>query len=527
MQVMSGWSLRRKILAITITLPTLLVGALLLAYYFNARATIVQGYVQKSRALVLAAESAREEMEEKWAAQLFSVPQLRQWADSGQLDKVLMAVPVVTAWNSAMKKSGEGGYSFKVPKFHPRNPHNQPDSIEAMALSLLEQQGLEEYHVIDRELNAVRYFRPIKLSENCLICHGDPQQAQGLWGRGDGTDPTGGRMERWNAGEIHGSFEVIQSLQAANRQIGATLTKAAIMAFFGLALLIGVTLVVIVMTVERPIDSFAAGLFDGAQQVSAASNQVADSSQNLAQGAVNQASHIQEISTNVGTVTLQTKNNTQSAQQAKAVMSQSDELSQRGMKAMQQLHTTMTQVKHSSDETARIIKTIDGIAFQTNLLSLNASVEAARAGEAGKGFAVVAEEVRKLAQRCAEAARETTSLIAHSRKVADSGVELAAFTEKAIGALAGSVRTMAQHIGTIAQSSQQQQSGIEHINSAIVQLDDITQQNAATAEESASASEQLSAQALTLNELVQGLVELIKGNENMAGAHTYNGGRRG
>jgi methyl-accepting chemotaxis protein len=135
-----------------------------------------------------------------------------------------------------MRNASEAGYTFRVPKFQSRNPQNQPDAIEAEALRLLESGTVTEHYVMDKEKNAVRYFRPIKLTSTCMYCHGEPSLSKEYWGNDRGQDPTGARMEGWKVGEVHGAFEVVQSLEASDAVLASSVRKGALMVLLGLSI---------------------------------------------------------------------------------------------------------------------------------------------------------------------------------------------------------------------------------------------------------------------------------------------------
>jgi len=253
------------------------------------------------------------------------------------------------------------------------------------------------------------------------------------------------------------------------------------------------------------------GMATGSDQVASASGQVSSASQSLAQGASEQAAAIEETTSSLEEMASRTKQNAGNAQQAASLMGEAKGLVDKGQEAMGRLSETIDDIKKASDETAKIVKTIDEIAFQTNLLALNAAVEAARAGEAGKGFAVVAEEVRNLAQRAGEAARDTAELIQGSVQNAGQGVNVAEETADALRAITESSQKVDSLVAEIAAASNEQAQGIEQVTTAVTQMDSVTQQNAANAEESASASEELSAQAEELNRMVQDLRNLVGG----------------
>ncbi len=247
----------------------------------------------------------------------------------------------------------------------------------------------------------------------------------------------------------------------------------------------------------------------GMQQVSAAAEQVASvsgeigiGSQSVAQGASEQASSLEEISSSLQEMASMTKQNAGNAIEARGLTDATRAATNKGVESMNRLSEAMVSIKTSSDQTAKIVKTIDEIAFQTNLLALNAAVEAARAGEAGKGFAVVAEEVRNLAMRSAEAAKNTANMIEESSNNANHGVALNQEVLKNLNEMNVQVNKVSEMISEIATGSEQQSMGIEQINVSVEQMNQMTQQNAANSEESASAAQELGSQAEEMRSLV-------------------------
>ncbi len=278
------------------------------------------------------------------------------------------------------------------------------------------------------------------------------------------------------------------------------------------ALVVGVVIAFfITRSITKPINRIIADLTEGAEQVASASGQVSSASQSLAEGATEQAAGLEETSSSLEEMSSMTKQNADNAQQANALSDEAKRSADNGSAAMEKMNTAIQDIQKSSDETAKIIKVIDEIAFQTNLLALNAAVEAARAGEAGKGFAVVAEEVRNLAMRSAEAARNTSDMIEESVKNANNGVEIAEEVGKALGDIVTGISKTSELVSEIAAASSEQAQGIEQVNTSVTQMDKVTQQNAANAEESASASEELSAQAEQMNAVVGELIALVGG----------------
>jgi methyl-accepting chemotaxis protein/methyl-accepting chemotaxis protein-1 (serine sensor receptor) len=266
-----------------------------------------------------------------------------------------------------------------------------------------------------------------------------------------------------------------------------------------------------VVDINRLLRGHSAQLREGTEHVVAAAEQVANSSQGLSQGATEQASTLQETAASMEQVASMTRKNAENAATTATLIADVTEQVRQSNAALADMVHSMTAIRESSDQVARIIKTIDAIAFQTNILALNAAVEAARAGEAGMGFAVVAEEVRSLAQRSAQAARDTAALleesIGRSREGA-SKVEHAAHAIASITQRVARVRTMAEEVHV---ASRQQTQGIDQVTRAIAQIERVTHATAATAQQSAAASEELSAQAAASMEVVQRLESMVGG----------------
>ena len=239
-----------------------------------------------------------------------------------------------------------------------------------------------------------------------------------------------------------------------------------------------------------------------AEQVTSASTQISSSSQALAQGASEQAGSLQEISSSLQEMASMTNQNASSAKEARSLSENARHAVTGGAESMKLMSETIEKIKTSSDETSKIIQTIDEIAFQTNLLALNAAVEAARAGDAGKGFAVVAEEVRNLAMRSAEAAKTTADMIETSVMYADDGVVINQEVVKNLDEINAQVNKVGEMMAEISAASDQQSQGVEQINTAVDQMNQVTQQNASSSEESASAAEEMSSEAEEMRGMV-------------------------
>ena len=336
-------------------------------------------------------------------------------------------------------------------------------------------------------------IRPLLNEQRCYHCHGASRSV------------LGGVMVRQDSENMYTS---LSSMTKKNVLIGAAAALVIILFL----------IVVITRLVIRPLNKVIGGLSASAHQVAGASGQISTSSQQLAEGTSQQASALEQTSSSLEEMATMTKQNAENARNTNQLMMESKEIIGRAHESMGKLTQSMTGISTASEDTFKIIKTIDEIAFQTNLLALNAAVEAARAGEAGAGFAVVADEVRNLAMRAAEAARNTAGLIEGTVTKVKEGSDLVEKTSKEFTQVATAATKMETLVGEITAASQEQAQGIEQINRAVTELDKVIQANAANAEQSAAASEQMSSQAGHLKGFVNELIALVRGDSSNASA---------
>ena len=286
--------------------------------------------------------------------------------------------------------------------------------------------------------------------------------------------------------------------------------------FGGLGLLISLGLMVSTM-ITRPIKNAIDGLNVGTEEVSSAASQVSAASQSLAEGTSEQAAAIQETSATLEETSSMVHQNRENTQQAAVLAKQAKQYAEKSNDEMHKMSQSMSELKNSSSEIAKIIKVIDEIAFQTNILSLNAAVEAARAGDAGKGFAVVAEEVRNLAQRSAQAAKDTTVIIESNIDLSESSVNIAKAVRESVESIGEQATKVSDLLDEISVATNEQAQGVEQIHKAVSQMEMALQSNAATADESAAASMSLSEQAVNVKEIVNTLIVLVDGADALRG----------
>ena len=349
--------------------------------------------------------------------------------------------------------------------------------------------GAESFRRVEDDTLRIAVPLYSSVHAGCAECHGVPVSGKTLLGSLNTYIPLTKRKAEANAnawtaiGMVAGIFTILTVL------VGWLITR----------------------NVVRPIRQVSLKLGAGAAEVAGSAAEMNGSSQSLAHGASEQAAALEETSSSLEQLSTQTQNNAHSAQQAAGLSAEAKSAADKGNAAMQKMSSAINEIQKSASETAKIIKVIDEIAFQTNLLALNAAVEAARAGEAGKGFAVVAEEVRNLAMRSAEAARNTSSMIEESVASARNGVAISVEVAENLGEITAAATKVSALISQISTASQEQAQGIQQVNGAVAQMDNVTQTTAAGAEETAASSKMLADQAQQMKSAVEELLTIVDG----------------
>jgi len=486
--------------------------------------------------LILMAESVRENMEQKWELGLFSPETLMNISANSPEErkaKILASVPVVSAWETAKAKAKEGGYEFRSPRKNARNPANNPDPIEQEALDYFARNpDASSYHMVDKKLNALRYFRPVRLGAVCMNCHGDPANAEKLWGTTDGTDITGFKMDGKKVGDLHGAFEVIKSLKVADGYFKDAMIIGIIEGVIAILVGMGLIFWIINRLLNRPVsralkdieaaeqnndlsmqldeggkgeiteiskafNRFTGRIKDVMSEVVDASSQMSVSADRLSKithttstAVESQQAETQQAATAMNEMTATVAEVAQNAAAAAESANSATAETRKGEAVVLETKTKISQLANEVMEAAQVIKQVEtdseaigsildvikGIAEQTNLLALNAAIEAARAGDQGRGFAVVADEVRTLAKRTQESTAEIEAMI---ERLQDG-------SEKAVSAMEkgqSQAEISVEHANKASEALQEIASAISTINEMNTQIATAAEEQSAVAEE--------------------------------------------
>jgi len=521
-------SLTWKVLLIIFCGPIVLAMIMAWLHISDIQEAAISGRLKESRSVVMMAESVREDMAHKHKVGVLRP--LDELRDDPQ--RLLQAVPIVTAMNTAAAKAAEAGYEFRAPKESPRNPKNAPTPLEKEVLAEFSRTSLPEKIIVEKD--RLLYFKPIRLSEDCLYCHGDPKGEK---------DPTGGIKEGWKAGEVHGAFVIISSLKEANAAVAMAALSvggwtAGILILLGFCgwLLVRASLLkplqatgeflermatgdmsgrvevrstdelgqmqthlnnmaaslrgIVTEIAERAkvlmgssaeLENMSDGLLKNAEELSHKSNTVATASEEMNANMNNVAAAMEQASINVGTVATAAEEMSSTIHEIAGNTDKTREVTQRAVDKATSASERVDKLGIAAREIGKVTEAINAISSQTNLLALNATIEAARAGDAGKGFAVVANEIKELANQTATATDEIRQRIEGIQSSTASTVEEIAQVMAVIGEVRDYVATIAaaveqQSAATreIAENVGQASMGIQEVNENVSQASMVT-----------------------------------------------------
>ncbi len=552
----------RLVLVVVGMLAVAAIGMLWL-YARQQKLSIIEAEAARAKSVLMVAEAVRDQAAKQWELGVFTPGQLKEWAAlPGGRETILTAVPVAVSWDLIQRKAKESGYELKTPRENPRNPKNAPDALEAKALDYFARHPqASEYRLLDEERRALRYFRPVRLGEQCLICHGDPKTSESIWGRTDGRDVLGYPMEGKKVGELHGAFEIIAPLDEVEAVISANMLKGSgLIALFACGLAAGLFFTTKRLVVE-PLTALGLRLQEIAQGegdlnarleargknefawVASSFNQflkklrnlvltVKDSGQELfretgnldrmageaEKTAASQRSELAQVAAAVQQMSAAVQEIAHSTTKAadtshatdaevkagRTVVRQAIAKIERLASEVDQAAQVLRELESDSDSIGEVLKIIGDIADQTNLLALNAAIEAARAGEQGRGFAVVAEEVRTLASRTQESTAEIQQTIERLRNRARQAVEVISSSKEQAQAGINEVHTVDKVL--------------EGITRMIDELKEMNTHIAAAVEEQSTVSENINQNAIRVNTGVDAAIAKLE-ETRLAVAH--------
>ena len=556
--------IRNKILIPVVTIFAVAFGINVYLAVQDTREAALTAAIDQSRSVIEGLENSRERMGKLWNMDIYNQEKLM----SDVQGLFFNVVPIVAALQQGEALAEGSDFTFRVPKVSPRNPKNEPSKVELEMLNYLKANPNEpEYWIEDKAINSIRYMKPIKLTADCLACHGSLEHSI----TGTLTDPLGYTMEQWNVGEIHGAFEIIQPLDEVDAAVNASIFSGTALTLVAIALTVLILVLLLNRIINKPLGllehamtraaegdlstevhyesedeigviikaqrKMRKGLVElitqfklTAEQVASAATEIASAAEQSASGAGEQESQAGEVSSSIeqmaATIVESSQNAssaTESARNAAEVAGEGGHIVQQTIEGMQAIaesvkasSATIAELGKRSDEIGEIIGVIDDIADQTNLLALNAAIEAARAGEQGRGFAVVADEVRKLAERTTKATAEIAGMIKGIQE--DTSGAVASMEEGTTQVEAGmelavkagdSLTSIVSVVSEVQKMIEQIATASDEQSAAAEQISGNVGNIASVSKQSAESAEQMAATAEQLNRQTDNLNELV------------------
>ncbi len=430
--------------------------------------------------------------------------QLKQHADVRD-SAFYSTIPVVAAWRTIRSLAAQRGMNFRVVAENPRNPSNAPREEEMRVLRWLAANPGKDFFEVDEERDEAVMARAVRLSEDCMVCHGDPARSS----TGDGKDPLGYRMEGWRSGETHGAFLLRGTMREVHQRRTAQLAETA-------AWLVGIKVVVLLAValtwrrIKRSLDAGLARIRSERQRLAAAVGRIEKQSTGLETVSTRQTASFEETSAALEEIRSVSRGNLDANEQSAAAIGRCGQEAAEGKKTVSELNLAMRSMRDSTTRIGKIIRLMDELAFQTNILALNAAVEAARAGEAGQGFSVVAGEVRRLAGRSADAAKEIEDIISESverAEIADTAVQRVGTATQNIDREVGE---LARVLAEVSAATREQFKGIDDIASAMSRVSHLAIEVSGAAAQGRQESGKLTEQVDALGDAAEALEQVLQ-----------------
>jgi methyl-accepting chemotaxis protein len=503
--------LSTRVAVSVIAAATASVAVAMIVIWFEIRRSAIENVHETMQAAIHQAESVRESVSQFHVRGAFDRNGLTKTATQStdyRKTAIYDTIPVIAAVRAVESFAKSRGYSSRVPSLQPRSPEHMATPEERTILNIFDRNEAQEYFAASEDGQTVTYARPIRLTHDCLVCHGDPSLSETR----DGKDPLGFRMEGWRQNQLRGAFILTGSLSEAKAASRRAMGKILLWMLPTLLVLTGCFVYLARKQVVAPLQAIFNRIRTASETTGNAAGMLAQTSDKIARDSTEHAASVEETSSAIEEMASKARMNRDRANELSTRAESTMGSVAKSKAEMQTMAVAMKEIERSNGDVAKLIKRVDEIAFQTNLLALNAAVEAARAGEAGAGFSVVADEVRALAHRCAETAKETQILVSTSIDKSKMGSTLTSGVARHFESIDEQSQGLKEHAQSIRDASATQTEAAQSVNTVMQSINTVSQNMAACAEETSSASQELDHQVDELRDAMRQLQVFIRGN---------------